>query len=350
MAVLKDGEILLYGFVGESYFDQGFTSVEVLDALAEIGRDTDVTVRINSGGGYVHEGFAVYNALTAHKGKVTVQIDSIAASSASLIAMAGEKITMRPGSLMMIHDPSGFTAGTVEDHRKAVSALERWAISMADVYAERSGKEAADVRATMKDELWMTADEAVAEGYADEAVGKKAQTASAFDYRLYAKAPARLTALAATKEWTAPKATGVAEPVTPTREAPVADITQAAHDAAVAAARAEAIAADRARSTAIMTAEAAKGREALAKHLAYSTDMTAEAAIAALAAAPAAAEPAPVVIPAPAVPDPAAEAAAFAEARSGVAGLANAAAPTADAAKTGWAKAAAKFNAAQAGK
>lgn len=340
MAVLKDGEILLYGFVGESFFDQGFTSLDVLDALAEIGRETDVTVRINSGGGYVHEGFAIYNALAAHKGKVSVQIDAIAASSASLIAMAGETVTMRPGSLMMIHDPSGFTAGTVDDHRKAVTQLERWATSLAEIYAERSGKDVADVRATMKDELWMTAAEAVAEGYADAAEGKKAQAASAFDYRLYAHAPARLTALSAAKAWTSTKATGAAEPSPkPKENAPVADFTQAALDAAVATARAEAVAADRARADSILNHANAKGREVLANHLARSTDMTADAAIAVLAAAPVVVEPVPV----PAA-DPVVDAAAHAEARAGLPGLANAPAPVAAAAKTGWSKAAARIN------
>lgn len=340
MAVLKDGEILLYGFVGESFFDQGFTSVEVLDALAEIGRDTDVTVRINSGGGYVHEGFAVYNALTAHKGKVTVQIDAVAASSASLIAMAGETVTMRPGALMMIHDPSGFTAGTIEDHRKAVSQLERWAGSMSEIYADKSGKDVADVRASMKDELWMTAAEAVAEGYADAAEGKKAQTASAFDYRLYAHAPARLTALSAAKAWTANKATGAAEPSPePKEKATVADFTQAALDAAVATARAEAVAADRARADSILTHANAKGREALANHLARATDMTAEAAIAVLAASPAATAAEPVV-------DAAATAAAFAADRAREAASSpNGTAPTADVSKSGWSKAAARINA-----
>lgn len=343
MAVLKDGEILLYGFVGESFFDQGFTSVEVLDALAEIGRDTDVTVRINSGGGYVHEGIAVYNGLKAHKGKVTVQIDAIAASSASLIAMAGETITMRPGALMMIHDPASYTAGTVEDHRKAVTQLERWATSLAEIYADKSGKDVADVRASMKDELWMTAAEAVAEGYADAAEGKKAQTASAFDYRLYAHAPARLTALSAAKAWTAKPATGEAEsaPTTPQEEiASMATYDQAALDAAVATARAEAVKADRARVSAITTNAAAAGNEALASYFAHDTDMPADAAIAALSKA---AKPAAAAEP---VVDAAATAAAFAADRAREAASSpNGSAPVADASKSGWSKAAARINA-----
>jgi len=346
MAVLKDGEILLYGFVGESFFDQGFTSVEVLDALAEIGRDTDVTVRINSGGGYVHEGFAVYNALTAHKGKVTVQIDAIAASSASLIAMAGETVTMRPGALMMIHDPSSFTAGTVEDHRKTVTQLERWATSLAEIYSEKSGKNVDDVRASMKDELWMTADEAVAEGYADAAEGKRAQTAAAFDYRLYAHAPARLTALSAAKAWEASPATGVAEPkpdTTNKESASMATYDQAALDAAVATARAEAVKADRARVSAITSNAAAVGNEALANYFAHDTDMPADAAIAALSKA---AKPAAAVAPDSDATAAATAAATFAAERAREAAASpNGAAPAIDAAKSGWAKAAARINA-----
>ena len=75
-------------------------------ALAEHGRENDITARINSGGGYTHEGLAIYNALAAHKGKVRVEVDGVALSSASLIAMAGDEIIMKAGAIMMIHDPA----------------------------------------------------------------------------------------------------------------------------------------------------------------------------------------------------------------------------------------------------
>ena len=140
MAILVDGEMILYGFVGESFWGDGFTSRDVLDALAEHGRDNPITVRINSGGGYVDDGVAIYNALSAHKGKVTVIVDALAASSASVIAMAGEERIMRKGAMLMIHDPSGVVWGTAEDMAKAVRMLEKHAENLAGIYADVTGE------------------------------------------------------------------------------------------------------------------------------------------------------------------------------------------------------------------
>jgi ATP-dependent protease ClpP protease subunit len=294
MSVLQNGELVLYGFVGDNYWDEGFTANEVLEALAEVGRDTDVTVRVNSGGGYVTDGLAIYNALSAHKGHVTVQVDAIAASSASIIAMAGDTIRMRAGSLMMIHDPSGITYGTADDHAKAKEALDKMATQMASIYAERAGKDLNEVRETMKEELWLTADEAVAEGYADEADSAKAKAVAAFDFSIFAHAPQRLTALSKRKNWSLSEASARAaatarQPRQP-KEASMTEKTPAAAPPADnPGAVAEAVKATQARIKAIMTAEAAKGREGLAEHFAYETEMTAEAAIAALAKAPTAA-------------------------------------------------------------
>lgn len=72
MAVLVNGELVLYGFVGDNYWDMGFTAREVIEALAEVGREADITVRLNSGGGYTDDGVSIFNALKTHKGKVTV--------------------------------------------------------------------------------------------------------------------------------------------------------------------------------------------------------------------------------------------------------------------------------------
>lgn len=292
MPVLQNGELILYGFVGDSYWEQGFTSQEVLSALAELGREADVTVRMNSGGGYVHEGLAIYNALAAHRGKVTVQVESIVASSASLIAMAGDSIVMKAGSLLMIHDPAGITYGTAEDHEKTRISLDKMGDTFASIYAERSGKDAGEVREAMKGELWLTADEAVSEGYADEAEGAKAKPASAFDYRLYAHAPKRLVAMARAKNWSLPAtAAASAAPTAQQKEKsmgdqPKADDKPADLDKIRAEAAEQAVKADRDRRGAILALDEAKGRETLAEHL-YLTGATAEQAKATLALAPA---------------------------------------------------------------
>lgn len=298
MAVLVDGELVLYGFVGESYWGDGFTSREVIDALAEIGRDTDVVVRINSGGGYVDDGVAIFNSLVAHKGKVTVVVDAMAASSASVIAMAGDERIMRKGAMMMIHDPSSVVWGTAADMERAVKMLEKHAENLAGIYAEVTGEDLGDIRADMKDELWLTADEAVERGFATSANDNKAKAAAAHDYSIYAHAPERLVALSGRKNWShteaRPKALASATAVNrqskreksmPTENSQ-ADTTSADTAKTLADATAKAQADTKARIKAITTSEEATGREALANHFAYETDMTAEAAVAALKAAP----------------------------------------------------------------
>ena len=299
MTVLRDGELVLYGFVGDNFWGEGFTASEVLDALAEVGRETDITVRINSGGGYATDGIAIFNALSAHKGKVTVEVDAIAASAASIIAMAGETIRMRAGSLMMIHDPSGWTSGTADAHERTRKALDKLAEQMAGIYADQAGKPAAEARADMKSELWLTADEAVEAGYADEADSSAAKAMAAFDYRRYAHAPEALTALAQTQNWTLggpggrPGSTALT-PAAPEKDPPMTEktpaVTAAEIEKASAEAAAKAVAADREKRSKVLALDSAKGREALAEHL-YATAMTIEEIDAALAKAPKAPEP-----------------------------------------------------------
>ena len=104
MEILVDGELILFGTVGEDLFGDGFTARDVINALAKL-KGKPVTVRINSGGGFADEGVAIYNALTGHGGRVTVSVEGIAASAASLIAMAGNDIVMKTGSTMQWQPP-----------------------------------------------------------------------------------------------------------------------------------------------------------------------------------------------------------------------------------------------------
>ncbi|WP_342640930.1 head maturation protease, ClpP-related [Rhodoligotrophos ferricapiens] len=217
MDILVDGELYLYGTVGDSFWDEGFTSMDVVRALAELGRTTDVTVHINSGGGIAFEGSAIYNALAAHAGKVTVIVESIAASAASLIAMAGEEIIMRKGAIMMIHDPSMITIGNSEDHQKSVAILDKLADSMADIYAEKTGRSADEIRQEMRSEIWLEAEDAVAQGYADRLDEADAPEPTAFDYRLYQNTPERIVALADARAWSK-RGKLKAAPAAPTRQ------------------------------------------------------------------------------------------------------------------------------------
>ena len=103
--LLLNGALMLYGDVGDPFgWGDGFSASDVAEALAEHG-DGDITVRVNSGSGIANEGMAIYSLLKGHAGKVTIAVDGVAASAASLIAMAGSEIEMRDGAMMMIHDP-----------------------------------------------------------------------------------------------------------------------------------------------------------------------------------------------------------------------------------------------------
>jgi ATP-dependent protease ClpP protease subunit len=313
--IVEDGRLTLTGYVGEPSFEyegvvlfDGFTHPEVLAALAEIGDETDLTVHINSGGGYANEGGAIRSALARRKGRTDVVIDGIAASAASLIAMAGETISMSLGSQMMIHDPSGITIGTAADHEAQVRALNSLGGTYASVYADRSGKTKDECRDIMRAETWFEPEEAVAAGFADAVLGNRSQPVAAFPYQTYAHAPRRLVAAASEQGWRLPsphvaalQGPKPAAPAAPTsqEEQPMADQNPAGHTPAeLDAARREAVAQDRARRAAIMALDESKGREALAEVL-HASEMTVEQVQVALKAAPAPVAPAASPEPAP---------------------------------------------------
>lgn len=185
--LIINGELFLYGDVGQVgwWSDEGwFDATAVIEALTELSGD--INVRLNSGGGVAFEGIAIYNALKAYNGKVTISVDAIAASAASVIAMAGDDIIMRPGSMMMIHDPSSITIGTAEDHEKSAELLNKLADQSVNIYAARTGGNKKHIREMMLDETWMGGDEALKEGFctSTESADKDEQVAFArFDYR-----------------------------------------------------------------------------------------------------------------------------------------------------------------------
>jgi hypothetical protein len=127
-------------------------------------------VRINSPGGSVFEGIAIANALRAHPANVTVQVDSVAASIASVIAMAGDRIEMAPNSMMMIHDASGLAMGNAADMEEMAELLDLISDNIADAYAARAGGTREQWRERMRAETWYLPEDAVDNGLADEAV------------------------------------------------------------------------------------------------------------------------------------------------------------------------------------
>ena len=187
-------ELYLYGTVGASFWDEEhFTPTMVRDMLE--GKTGPITVRINSGGGVAVDGQAIYTMLTDYPGEVHVVVDGIAASAASLIAMAGDTITMRRGSIMMIHDPAQpwpEGRGTEDDYLRTAQWLRVISNAYAGVYADRAGMSREDARAVMRAETYFDGETAVAAGFATAADEDEAQAVARFDYRIYANAPQEL--------------------------------------------------------------------------------------------------------------------------------------------------------------
>ena len=156
------------------YGDIGFWGISAADMLAKlraIPADGTIQLRINSGGGDVFEAIAIYNDLMAHPAKVTATITGIAASAASLICMAADDIAMMPGSKLMIHNAWCMGQGNADYFEGLVGDLRSVDVSMADAYAARCGKPAAELAAMMAATTWLGCDEAVAMGLADRIEG-----------------------------------------------------------------------------------------------------------------------------------------------------------------------------------
>lgn len=226
MAVqVTDGEVRLTGTVGAYFWEDGFTAAEVSAALAQVGRENDVTVVVNSGGGIASEGSAIHSILSAHKGKVTGRVEGLAASAASLAILGADEVEIAPGATFMIHEVSTVAWGDADELRRAVDMLDTMSGNYAEVYADETGKGAAEIRALMKAETWMSPQQAVDMGFADRvgATPKGEVPITAFAYGAYARAPAHLVAMANAKGWT--PATARAKASTP--PPPVATIDQA---------------------------------------------------------------------------------------------------------------------------
>lgn len=150
------------------YDEIGFWGVSAHGFVQDLqALDTQaINLRINSPGGDVFDGIAIYNALRNHPASVSVTVDGLAASIASVIAMAGDTITMGRGAQMMIHDALAMCVGNAADMRQTAALLDKCSDNIAGFYADKAGGDVADWRATMAAETWYTADEAVAAGLA----------------------------------------------------------------------------------------------------------------------------------------------------------------------------------------
>lgn len=173
-------EVWIYGDIGESWSDETVTARQFVADLQAIAAD-EITVRINSVGGSVPDGLAIYNAIKRHPAAVTVSVDGVAMSIASLITMAGDTIEMADNGMLMIHAPWMIAAGNAQDLREQADTLDKWAAAMATSYAAKTGKPAAEILALLTDgqDHYYTAAEALASGWVDAVVAAMPIAASA---------------------------------------------------------------------------------------------------------------------------------------------------------------------------
>lgn len=162
----EEAQILLFDYVGWPYNDPR----DFIHALADMG---DVTVRINSPGGDVFDGAAIYNALTSHKGTVTTRIEGMAASMASVIAMAGKKVQAYDNTLLMIHNSLTVAIGNQYELRDVADLLEKVDTTITDAYQKKTKMSKRDIADMMKATTWMTAKEAKDKGFVDMIVDGK---------------------------------------------------------------------------------------------------------------------------------------------------------------------------------
>lgn len=165
---LAAAEIFIYGDIGESWWEETVTAAQFVKDLNELQVD-QITVRINSMGGSVPDGLAIYNAMKRHPATITTEIDGMAFSIASLIAMGGDKVHMANNALLMIHAPWTIVAGNAAELREAADRLDTWAAGMATSYATKSGKTTAEISKLFADgkDHYYTAEEAKAENFID---------------------------------------------------------------------------------------------------------------------------------------------------------------------------------------
>lgn len=159
-------ELMLYGPIGD-YFWEGISSRDIVDQISGITAST-INVRINSDGGVVNDGLSIYNALKRHAATVNVTVDGIAASIASLIAMAGDTVAMYANTMLMVHAPMSGAWGNAPHLRRQADVLDTWAKAMQESYSARTGKPK-EIEALLTDGLdhYFTASEALAFGFID---------------------------------------------------------------------------------------------------------------------------------------------------------------------------------------
>lgn len=185
-------EIYVYGVIGTDWFGDGVSAKQFADDLKALGKVKTIDLRINSEGGSVFDGKAMYSLLNEHPAKIIVHVDGLAASAASFLAMAGDEIEISEGGFIMIHNAYTIAMGDARELRRSAEMLDTVNNTIIDVYAARTKGDRKKITQMMDDETWMTGAEAVENGFADRMVENLKVAASVVDAARYKKLPAAL--------------------------------------------------------------------------------------------------------------------------------------------------------------
>lgn len=173
------GEILIYGDIEDfQWVEEDVTAIKFANDLKNLGNVSEIDLRINSGGGSVFAAQAIYSQLKTHTAKISVYIDGLAASAASLIAMAGDVIKIPVNAMIMIHNPLIVARGEKKDLEKTIEMLDKVKDTILATYEVKTGLSREELSKMMDEETWMTGSEAVEKGFADELLNSISVAAS----------------------------------------------------------------------------------------------------------------------------------------------------------------------------
>lgn len=176
-------EIYIYDAIGEDWAGNGISAIKFIEQINNI-KASHIELHVNSPGGSVFDGQAIYNALVRHPAVITTYVDGLAASIASVIALAGDRVVMASNSLFMIHNPMSSVAGYASDMRKMADVLDKIKESILSVYQKRTALNVDELATAMDNETWYTASEALDAGFANE-LSDAMPIAAKFDLAAY---------------------------------------------------------------------------------------------------------------------------------------------------------------------
>jgi ATP-dependent Clp endopeptidase proteolytic subunit ClpP len=193
-------EILLYDQIGQDWVGEGTSAKSFAQDLKDAGKVSKIHLRVNSPGGNVFDGIAIYNTLLTHGAKVTAQVDGVAASIAGVILMAAEEIACVENGMIMIHNPHTLIAGDANDMRRMADAMDKVKANMITAYRRHTDLSVEELGEMMDAETWMTAQESVDNGFAesvldpDKSDDNNADLAANFDLSQFRKVPRQIAA------------------------------------------------------------------------------------------------------------------------------------------------------------